>query len=60
MICLNACPYQAISFNENSNVCEVNEVLCKGCGNCAAACPSQSARLKGFMQKQVLAQIRAF
>ncbi len=60
MICLNACPYQAISFNEISNVCEVNVILCKGCGNCAAACPSHSARLKGFMQKQVLAQIRAF
>jgi len=32
-------------------------VLCKGCGGCAATCPSGSARLDGFSNQQIYAQI---
>jgi len=35
----------------------VNEPLCKGCGACAATCPSGSAQLMGFTEKQLYAQI---
>ncbi len=59
MGCLNVCPYDAISFNRQTNVCEVKEILCKGCGNCASTCPSHSAILRGYKPEQLLAQIRA-
>jgi heterodisulfide reductase subunit A len=38
-------------------VAEVNEVLCKGCGACVAACPAEAATQYGFTNDQVLAEI---
>lgn len=55
--CVQVCPYGAINFIENRGVCQVNKVLCKGCGGCAATCPSGSARLDGFSNQQLYAQI---
>ncbi len=55
--CLEVCPYGAINYFEDRGVCQVNKVLCKGCGGCAATCPSSSARLDGFSQDQIYAQI---
>jgi len=59
MGCMDVCPFQAISFNQEKNICEINKILCKGCGNCAATCPSHSAMLKGFKPPQLLSMIRA-
>jgi len=59
MGCMEMCPYEAISYVPEENICTVNTVLCKGCGCCAAACPSHSASLKGFKPEQLLSQIRA-
>ena len=55
--CVQVCPYGAINFIENRGVCQVNKVLCKGCGGCAATCPSGSAKLDGFSNQQIYAQI---
>jgi heterodisulfide reductase subunit A len=55
--CLNVCPYGAINYFEDRGICQVNKVLCKGCGGCAATCPSNSARLDGFSNEQIYAQI---
>ncbi len=55
--CIQVCPYGAINFIENRGVCQVNKVLCKGCGGCAATCPSGSAKLDGFSNQQIYAQI---
>jgi heterodisulfide reductase subunit A len=55
--CVAVCPYGAIGFMEDQGVCQVNKVLCKGCGGCAATCPSASARLDGFSNDQIFAQI---
>ena len=57
--CLEICPYGAIAYLPDQDICEVNTILCKGCGSCAATCPSQSAQIKGFKPRQLLAQIRA-
>jgi heterodisulfide reductase subunit A len=35
----------------------VNKALCKGCGGCAATCPSGSVQLMGFRPHQLYAQI---
>ncbi|MFC1833387.1 CoB--CoM heterodisulfide reductase iron-sulfur subunit A family protein [Thermodesulfobacteriota bacterium] len=55
--CQEVCPYGAINYFEDRGICAVNKVLCKGCGGCAATCPSQSARLDGFSNDQIYAQI---
>jgi heterodisulfide reductase subunit A-like polyferredoxin len=36
---------------------QVNEVLCKGCGACVAACPAGAATQNGFTNDQVMAEI---
>jgi len=55
--CLKVCPYEAIRYLEDKEICEVNEVICKGCGACAATCQSASAQLKRFTSKQIYVQI---
>jgi len=57
--CLNVCSFVAITFNPEKKIAEVNEALCKGCGACAAACPSEAPVLMGFNNKQLYAQIES-
>jgi heterodisulfide reductase subunit A len=38
----------------------VNEVLCKGCGACAAACLSGAIQQKSFTDEQLLSMIASF
>ena len=56
-LCLNLCPYGAISFDEEKQVSVVSEALCKGCGTCVAACPSSASTAKHFSDKQIIAEI---
>jgi heterodisulfide reductase subunit A2 len=35
----------------------VNQALCKGCGTCAATCPSEAISLLGFSHLQLYTQI---
>jgi len=60
MGCTDMCPYGAIDYLPEKKICQVNTILCKGCGCCASTCPSHSAQLNGFKPMQVLTQIRAF
>jgi len=55
--CLKVCPYEAIRYLEDKRICEINEVICKGCGACAATCQSASAQLKRFTSRQIYTQI---
>jgi len=56
-ICKTVCPYSAITFDEEKEVCEVNEALCKGCGACIGGCPSDAISLSHFTNEQILAQM---
>jgi heterodisulfide reductase subunit A len=56
-ICLNLCPYGAITFDEEKKVARINDVLCKGCGVCVAACPSAAIKGRHFTDKQIFAEI---
>lgn len=56
-ICIDLCPYTAISFDEEKKIASINEALCKGCGTCAAACPSGAILSKHFTTEQLLAQV---
>jgi heterodisulfide reductase subunit A len=41
------------------HVVNINAALCKGCGACAAACPSEALTLEGFNNEQIYAQIKS-
>ncbi|MBI2843779.1 MAG: CoB--CoM heterodisulfide reductase iron-sulfur subunit A family protein [Armatimonadetes bacterium] len=71
-LCASVCPFTAIdmvevldrehSTRENQvmrTVAQVNEGICHGCGTCAATCRSLSAKLRGFEDSQILAEIEA-
>lgn len=56
-ICNNLCPYHAIDFIEELNVSRVNPALCKGCGTCVAACPSQVITGQHYTFESIMSQI---
>jgi heterodisulfide reductase subunit A len=62
-ICIGLCPYSAIETVEVNGsgairtVSSVNEALCKGCGTCVSACPSGAATQRGFVDRQIYAEI---
>ena len=58
-ICIGLCPYSAIEFVSvnGGGVSRVNEALCKGCGTCVSACPSGVASQRGFVGRQIYAEI---
>ena len=44
--CIEICPYQAVTLQENRMggwYAMVDEALCTGCGNCISVCPSNAA-----------------
>ncbi len=55
--CIPLCPYQAISFTEETKKANVNEVLCKGCGTCVASCPSGSITQNMFEDEQIFEEV---
>ncbi len=56
-ICNTMCPFNAISFIEETAVSEVNPALCQGCGTCVSACPAGAITGTHFSDAQVMAQI---
>jgi heterodisulfide reductase subunit A len=65
LACSKMCPYDAITSKaiEDSRgkrvVAEVNEALCQGCGGCTVTCRPGAVDLKGFTNKQILAEVDA-
>ncbi len=57
--CMDICMYGAIDYNPLRKVCEVNTAICKGCGLCAATCPSKAVTLKHFDNDEIFAEIEA-
>jgi len=56
-VCNGLCPFNAISFNEETKKSAVNPALCQGCGTCVAACPAGAISGLGFNDSQILSQI---
>ena len=67
--CEKVCPYGAISYVEKEvrrpgvkeirRVAQVNEAVCQGCGACTVTCPSGAMDLKGFSNRQIMAEVDA-
>jgi heterodisulfide reductase subunit A-like polyferredoxin len=58
-LCIEVCPYDAITYDEDKKIAVVNEILCQGCGACSAACPSGVSQQNTFTKRQVLSMIDA-
>jgi heterodisulfide reductase subunit A len=56
-VCKLICPYGAISFVDEKQVCRVNDALCKGCGACVSGCPSGSSSLNNFTSEQIISEM---
>lgn len=69
LACTKVCPYDAISskyidVNDHGKIirkmiAEVNETLCQGCGGCTVTCRPGAIDLKGFTNKQIVAEVDA-
>ena len=61
-MCVNLCPYQALSLVEKDGrtVMQVTEAKCKGCGTCGGFCPGGAIWMNHFATPQIVAQIDAF
>jgi heterodisulfide reductase subunit A2 len=68
--CENVCPYGAITYIEKDfrgpnrttitrRVAQVNPAVCQGCGACTVTCPSGAMDLKGFSNKEIMAEVDA-
>jgi heterodisulfide reductase subunit A len=58
-LCVEMCPYDAISFDEEKKVVVVNEILCQGYGACSVVCPSGTFQQNTFTKRQIVSMIDA-
>ena len=68
-LCATVCPYGAITYVDKEfrvpggvvkrRVSQVNSAICQGCGACTVACMSGAMDLKGFTNKEIMAEVES-
>jgi len=51
LTCVRECVYNAPFINAEGKA-EIEAAKCRGCGNCAAACPAKAIQLRTFTDAQ--------
>ena len=57
--CADACPFNAIGYNEETKKAILTNSLCKGCGMCTPVCPTNAIDLKAFSDVEIMSMIDA-
>jgi heterodisulfide reductase subunit A len=56
-VCVNMCPYKAITFDPEKGKSSINEAICKGCGTCLGACGSGAISQNLFEDEEIYSEI---
>lgn len=56
-VCINMCPYKAITFDPEKGKSHINEAICKGCGTCVGACGSGAISQYLFEDDMIYSEI---
>ncbi|MDD5308069.1 MAG: CoB--CoM heterodisulfide reductase iron-sulfur subunit A family protein [Deltaproteobacteria bacterium] len=56
-LCVEVCPFGAITYDDEKRKAVFNSALCKGCGTCTQVCTAGCITARHFTVEQVLAQI---
>jgi heterodisulfide reductase subunit A len=57
--CINTCPYEALTADEETGIAQLIPLLCQGCGVCTVACPSGAIQQHVYVKTQVMAMLDA-
>ncbi|MFH1242037.1 MAG: 4Fe-4S dicluster domain-containing protein, partial [Pseudomonadota bacterium] len=57
--CIGACPYGARRHDEDLQQIVIDELMCQGCGSCAATCLNSASVLRGYRDQQMFQVIDA-
>jgi heterodisulfide reductase subunit A len=55
--CVEVCPYDARSYDEEKDRIVVDPAACQACGMCEATCPNNAAEVPGWNEKQTMTVI---
>ena len=59
LTCMRTCPFGVPRVNQREGVVQIDPAACKGCGNCASACPRKAIEVMHSRDRQFISKICA-